>query len=115
MAFTIDSLRGGIKHARIMVGGKPFKFDVDPGVVTSELMDQYREATDPDNRDYDEMAYVLSKIIVRWDITDNGEEDGEQVPITGDLVRSMPLEFFGRIWDEINGMINPKSRKKNAS
>lgn len=115
MAFSLEDLRSGIKSGRIMVGGKPFKFDIDPAAVTNDLMDEYREAADPEDRDYDAMAYALSKIIVRWDITDTGEEDGEMVPLTGDLLRTIPLEFIGRIWDEINGMINPKSRKKNAS
>lgn len=113
--FTLDSLRAGTKSARIMVNGKPFKFDVASHAVTNELMDEYREASDPDDRDYDVMAHALSQIIVRWDLTDTGEDDGEMVPITGDLLRTLPLEFIGKLWDEVNAMIIPKSRKKSGS
>lgn len=113
MAFTIDDLRAGTKRARIMVNGKPFNFDVDPNALTNEVMDDYREASE--ERDYEGMAAVMSSVIVRWDMTDNGEEDGEMVPITGDLLRTMPLTFLNRIWDEIAGVVAPKSRKKSGN
>lgn len=115
MAFTLDSFRTGTKSARIVVNGKPFKFDIDSNAVTNELMDEYREAADPEDRDYDRMAYVFSQIVVRWDLKASEDEDAEEVPITGDLLRTLPLEFIGRIWDEINGVVSPKSRKKSAN
>ena len=115
MAFTLDNLRSGIKSARIMVNGKPFKFDINPDAVTNELMDVYRDAADPEDRDYDTMAYALSQIIVRWDLTESDDEDADELPITGELLQTLPLEFIGKIWDEINGVVVPKSRKKKEN
>ena len=115
MAFTLDNLRSGTKGARIMVNGKPFKFDVNPSVLNNDLMDEYRDAADPDDRDYETMAHVLAQIVVRWDLTETDDEDSPEVPITGDLLRTLPLDFISKLWDEINAIILPKSRKKSAS
>lgn len=113
MAFTLEDLRSGTKPARIMVGGKPFRFDVDPNALNNDLMDDYREASE--DRDYETMAEVMSRIIVRWDLTE-GEDDGSpEVPITADILRTLPLAFINKIWDEIAALIAPKSRKKNAN
>lgn len=113
MAFTLDDLRSGTKEARIMVNGKPFKFSVDPNALNNDLMDDYREASE--DRDYDTMAEVMAAIVTRWDLTESDEEGAAELPITADILRTLPLAFINRIWDEIAGLIAPKSRKKSGS
>ena len=113
MAFTLDNLRSGTKQARIMVNGKPFKFDVDPNALNNDLMDDYREASE--DRDYQTMADVMSQVITSWDLTESDEEGAPEVPITADILRTLPLAFLNKIWDEIAGVVAPKSRKKSGN
>lgn len=109
MALKLQNIRENTRTVRVIIGGETLNLTINPGYLNQEVMDQYREASD--EGDHDTMAHVFSNIVREWDLL-----DGDDVmPINAETMRTLPTVVLTRVWDEIAGLINPKSRKKNAN
>lgn len=109
MALKLQNIRENTRTVRVIIGGETLNLTINPGYLNQEVMDQYREASD--EGDHDTMAHVFGNIVREWDLL-----DGEDVmPINAETMRTLPTVVLTRVWDEIAGLINPKSRKKNAN
>lgn len=109
MAFILSDLREGIKSKTIYIGNQPINLKINPSAVTQTKLDGYRDASQ--EQDYDAMAAIFGEIVVEWDITET--EDGGPIPIDADMFEIVPSLVTVRIWDEINNLILPKSKKRN--
>lgn len=109
MALKLQNIRENTRTVRVIIGGETLNLTINPGYLNQEVMDQYREASD--EGDHDTMAHVFGNIVREWDLL-----DGDDVmPINAETMRTLPTVVLTRVWDEIAGLINPKSRKKNAN
>ena len=109
MSFVLSDLREGIKSKTVYIGGQPINLKINPSAVTQTKLDDYRDASQ--DQDYDAMSAIFGEIVVEWDITET--DGGEPLPINADMYEIVPSLVTVRIWDEINNLILPKSRKKN--
>lgn len=109
MSFVLSDLLQDIKPKTIYIGNQPIKLKINPSAVTQARLDEYRDASQ--DQDYDTMAAIFGEIVVEWDITET--EGGDPLPINADTYEKVPSLVMVRIWDEINDLILPKSRKKN--
>lgn len=107
----LKNLRENTKPIRLIIGGEVLNVTVVPHRLTSDLADQYKDASD--ERDYDGMAAAFGQFVKDWDIVE--EEGGDVLPIDGNTFRELPLTVLNRIWDEVVNAIAPKSRKKSGN
>lgn|SRR5690606_16892008 len=107
----LSNLRENTKPVRLIIAGEVLNITVVPHRLTSELIDQYKDASD--ERDYDGMAAAFSEFVQDWDIVE--DEGGDILPINGDTFRQLPLAVLNRIWDEVVNAVAPKSRKKSGN
>lgn len=110
MALKLQNIRDNTRSVRVIIGGETLNLTINPGYLNQEVLDQYREASD--EGDHDTMAYVFGNIVREWDLLD---ENDDVLPISAETIRTVPSLVLNRVWDEIAGLISPKSRKKNAN
>lgn len=57
-------------------------------------------------RDSDDLARLMSKVIVSWDML----IDGEPMPVNEESMRVLPYALLSHIFDTMNGDMAPKAR-----
>lgn len=71
----------------------------------------YLSDTDIAIRDSDDLARLMSKVIVSWDMLN----DGEPMAVTEDNMRVLPYALLSHIFDTMNGDMAPKARNTRRS
>lgn len=72
---------------------------------------KYLSDTDIAIRDSDDLARLMSKVIVSWDMLN----DGEPMAVTEDNMRVLPYALLSHIFDTMNGDMAPKARNTRRS
>ncbi len=87
----------------------PVTFTYKPSVYSAEVEDKSREYTD-DRRAATGVAYLLSLMLIDWDLLD-GEE---KFPPTLDNLKMLPTAFLGEILEAIGADIRPGEARRST-
>lgn len=107
---SLSALRDNQVQVRIRFGNESLKISIYPDRLTNDVMDRYREASEDEPKDYDEMAAAFAEFVESWDLLG---DDGKPLPINGETFRVVSIRILNHIWAELVEAVTPKSRKKN--
>ncbi len=69
-----------------------------PGALTIEIADQLKELHDNPLADLMVAEVMLLPLITSWDLED---DEGNQLPVSLEVMKTLPIEFLGRVLLEI--------------
>jgi hypothetical protein len=109
MPAKLSNLRNNSKVVRITFSKDEYiDVTIFPHRLTQDVIDRFGDASR--DKDYDLAAETFREVVAEWDLM--GDDD-EPMPIDGDTFRYVGTMIFNQIWDEINDVVTPKSRKQN--
>jgi hypothetical protein len=89
-------------------GGEKVHLEVAHNLITGEDMESLNET--PDEEQVTALFNLLSRAIISWDIT----KDGEALPITVETFRQLPFKFSTTIMEKITNALNPPKRNSGS-
>jgi len=106
MGFSLKNLKSGRRTIEVAYFDEVGMVTYNPGQITDDML---RTADEGENADENQLNKMLLQLIVAWELTD----DGEDVPVSDDVVSSLPIPFKAAILTQVmEDAGNPKASRK---
>lgn len=106
----VSNLSPSLRHIEIRVGPQPedvVKVGYRPGALTLAIADELRALQFDPMADLRVAEVMLLPILESWDLQN---DDGSELPVNEVTLKSLPIEFIGRVFNAVreDALPNPQ-------